>query len=94
MSMYLLARILHLHGLHSHSQSLVNLGEMWGMLVAQLVGDPGTQMTVNTFHYAGENVTLCVPCLKEIIDVTSNVQTPSLGTVEETFSFTSCRTQC
>jgi len=67
-SMYLLARILHLHGLHSHSQSLVNLGEMWGMLVAQLVGNPGTQMTVNTFHYAGENVMLCVPRLKEIID--------------------------
>jgi len=56
---------------------------MWGALVAQLIGDPGTQMTVNTFHYAGENAMLCVPHLKEIIDVASNIQTPLLGTVEE-----------
>ncbi len=59
----------------------VNPGEMAGVLAAQSIGEPATQMTLNTFHYAGvsaKNVTLGVPRLKEIINVAKTVKTPGL----------------
>nr|AOE43181.1 RNA polymerase II largest subunit/RNA polymerase II core subunit [Cavenderia deminutiva] len=62
-------------------QALANPGEMVGAIAAQSIGEPATQMTLNTFHYAGvssKNVTLGVPRLKEIINVAKNVKTPSL----------------
>ena len=52
-------------------------GEVVGALAAQSVGEPATQMTLNTFHYAGvssKNVTLGVPRLKEIINVSQAAQ--------------------
>ncbi|KAF1745139.1 hypothetical protein MXB_4093 [Myxobolus squamalis] len=61
--------------------SLVQPGEMVGPLAAQSLGEPATQMTLNTFHYAGvssKNVTLGVPRLKEIINVSKSPRTPSL----------------
>ncbi|KAI0075928.1 beta and beta-prime subunits of DNA dependent RNA-polymerase [Panus rudis PR-1116 ss-1] len=64
------------------NQSLVHPGEMCGTLAAQSIGEPATQMTLNTFHYAGvssKNVTLGVPRLKEIINVATNIKTPSLS---------------
>jgi DNA-directed RNA polymerase II subunit RPB1 len=45
------------------------------------MGEPATQMTLNTFHFAGvsaKNVTLGVPRLKEIINVAKNIKTPSM----------------
>ena len=54
---------------------------MVGTISAQSIGQPATQMTLNTFHYAGvsaKNVTLGVPRLKEIINVLQAVKTPSL----------------
>jgi DNA-directed RNA polymerase II subunit RPB1 len=63
------------------NQSVVHPGEMCGTLAAQSIGEPATQMTLNTFHYAGvssKNVTLGVPRLKEIIYVATNIKTPSL----------------
>ena len=56
-------------------------GEMVGALAAQSIGEPATQMTLNTFHFAGvsaKNVTLGVPRLKEIINVSKKPKTPSL----------------
>ena len=56
-------------------------GEMVGALGAQSLGEPATQMTLNTFHYAGvsaKNVTLGVPRLKEIINISKKPKTPSL----------------
>lgn len=56
-------------------------GENIGAIAAQSIGEPATQMTLNTFHYAGvsaKNVTLGVPRLKEIINVSKNTKTPSL----------------
>jgi DNA-directed RNA polymerase II subunit RPB1 len=50
-------------------------------IAAQSIGEPATQMTLNTFHYAGvssKNVTLGVPRLKEIINVAKNIKTPRL----------------
>ncbi|KAJ8073229.1 DNA-directed RNA polymerase II core subunit rpo21 [Marasmius tenuissimus] len=63
------------------NQSLANPGEMCGTLAAQSIGEPAMQMTLNTFHYAGVssiNGTLSVPRLKEIINVATNIKTPSL----------------
>jgi DNA-directed RNA polymerase II subunit RPB1 len=54
---------------------------MVGTIAAQSIGEPATQMTLNTFHYAGvssKNVTLGVPRLKEIINVAKNIKTPRL----------------
>lgn len=45
------------------------------------MGEPATQMTLNTFHSAGiasMNVTLGVPRLKEVINVAKSIKTPSL----------------
>lgn len=57
---------------------------MVGPLAAQSLGEPATQMTLNTFHYAGvsaKNVTLGVPRLKEIINVSKRPKTPSLTVI-------------
>lgn len=64
------------------AHAMVNPGEMVGTVAAQSIGEPATQMTLNTFHYAGvssKNVTLGVPRLKEIINVATNIKTPSLN---------------
>jgi DNA-directed RNA polymerase II subunit RPB1 len=60
-------------------QSVADPAEMCGVLAAQSIGEPATQMTLNTFHYAGvasKNVTLGVPRLKEIINVAERIKTP------------------
>jgi len=62
-------------------QAIVHPGEMVGAIAAQSIGEPATQMTLNTFHYAGvssKNVTLGVPRLKEIINVAKQTKTPSV----------------
>ena len=54
---------------------------MIGTVAAQSIGEPTTQMTLNTFHFAGvsaKNVTLGVPRLTEIINIAKNIKTPSL----------------
>lgn len=51
-------------------RSLVDPGEAVGLLASQGVGEPSTQMTLNTFHLAGHgaaNVTLGIPRLREIV---------------------------
>ncbi|KNA00007.1 DNA-directed RNA polymerase II largest subunit [Plasmodium vivax North Korean] len=61
-------------------KSLCHPGECVGALAAQSIGEPATQMTLNTFHFAGvgsKNVTLGVPRLKELINIVKNVKTPS-----------------
>jgi len=61
--------------------AIVHPGEMVGSIGAQSMGEPATQMTLNTFHSAGiasMNVTLGVPRLKEVINVAKTIKTPSL----------------
>ncbi|KAH6692661.1 DNA-directed RNA polymerase II subunit RPB1 [Plectosphaerella plurivora] len=63
------------------SKSFISPGEMVGVLAAQSIGEPATQMTLNTFHFAGvssKNVTLGVPRLKEILNLAQNIKTPSM----------------
>jgi DNA-directed RNA polymerase subunit A" len=53
--------------------------EAVGIVAAQSIGEPGTQMTLRTFHYAGVaemNVTLGLPRLIEIVDARSQPSTP------------------
>ncbi|WVO13428.1 hypothetical protein L204_101043 [Cryptococcus depauperatus] len=64
------------------NKAVVNAAEMVGTLAAQSIGEPATQMTLNTFHYAGvasKSVTGGVPRLKEIINVATNIRTPALN---------------
>jgi DNA-directed RNA polymerase I subunit RPA1 len=62
--------------------SLVEAGESVGLLAAQSVGEPSTQMTLNTFHFAGygaANVTLGIPRLREIIMTAARkIKTPTM----------------
>jgi len=63
-------------------KAIAHPGENIGCIAAQSIGEPATQMTLNTFHYAGvsaKNVTLGVPRLTEIINIAKNIKTPSLA---------------
>lgn len=61
-------------------ESLIAPGEAVGVLAAQSIGEPSTQMTLNTFHMAGRgeaNVTLGIPRLREILmSAAAVIQTP------------------
>jgi DNA-directed RNA polymerase II subunit RPB1 len=63
-------------------QSQAQPGEQVGIIAAQSIGEPSTQMTLNTFHLAGvaakSNVTRGVPRLKELLKVTKNPKATSL----------------
>merc|ERR1711871_1693951 len=65
-----------------HFRSLADPGEAVGALAGQSVGEPSTQMTLNTFHLAGVgggNVTLGIPRLREIIMTASKtLKTPTM----------------
>jgi DNA-directed RNA polymerase II subunit RPB1 len=65
-----------------YKQSIVNPGEMVGVIAGQSIGEPTTQMTLNTFHLAGvaskSNVTRGVPRIEELLRLTSNPKNPSL----------------
>jgi len=59
--------------------SLVDPGESVGLVCAESIGEPGTQMTLNTFHFAGVaqmNVTMGLPRLIEILDGRKILGTP------------------
>ncbi len=62
-----------------YNKALVDPGEPVGTVAAQSIGEPGTQMTLSTFHYAGVaeiNVTLGLPRIIEIVDVRRKPSTP------------------
>jgi DNA-directed RNA polymerase subunit A' len=68
--------------LRNYDYSLVEPGEAVGILAAQSIGEPGTQMTLRTFHYAGVaelNVTLGLPRLIEIVDARKSPSTPVMN---------------
>lgn len=61
-------------------QSQVHSGEMVGALAAQSIGEPTTQLTLNTFHSAGTakaNATSGVPRIDELLDASKNPKRPS-----------------
>ncbi|MBO3841480.1 MAG: DNA-directed RNA polymerase subunit A' [Candidatus Brockarchaeota archaeon] len=67
--------------LREYRRALVEAGESVGVVAAQSIGEPGTQMTLRTFHYAGvreANVTLGLPRLIELLDARKTPKTPMM----------------
>ncbi|KAF2871485.1 hypothetical protein BDV95DRAFT_41501 [Massariosphaeria phaeospora] len=65
--------------LTKYTRSKVQPGHAVGAIGAQSIGEPGTQMTLKTFHFAGVagmSITQGVPRIKEIINASSNISTP------------------
>jgi DNA-directed RNA polymerase beta' subunit len=65
-----------------YKKSIVAPGEMVGMVSAQSIGEPTTQLTLNTFHSAGiaskSNATRGVPRIEEILSLSENPKNPSI----------------
>jgi DNA-directed RNA polymerase II subunit RPB1 len=65
-----------------YKQAIVHPGEMVGVIAGQSIGEPTTQLTLNTFHLAGvaskSNVTRGVPRIEEILRLTKNPKKSSL----------------
>jgi len=65
----------------NYKKAIVHPGEMVGMIAAQSLGEITTQMTLNTFHFAGvaskSNVTRGVPRIEEILSLSENPKQPS-----------------
>ena len=66
----------------NYKKAIVTPGEMVGMIAAQSIGEPTTQLTLNTFHYAGvaskSNVTRGVPRIEEILSLSKSPKKPSV----------------
>lgn len=62
-----------------YERAKIEPGTAIGAIGAQSIGEPGTQMTLKTFHFAGVasmNITLGVPRIKEIINASKKINTP------------------
>jgi len=67
--------------LKEYMSTRIEACEAVGVIAAQSIGEPGTQMTMRTFHYAGVaeiNVTLGLPRLIEIMDARKEPSTPTM----------------
>ena len=67
--------------MEAYGKAKVENCEAVGMVAAQSIGEPGTQMTMRTFHYAGVaeiDVTLGLPRLIEIVDARREPSTPMM----------------
>ena len=65
----------------NYKTSTVDPGSAMGVVAAQSIGEPGTQMTLRTFHYAGvreRNVTIGLPRIMEIVDARKSPSTPMM----------------
>jgi len=79
--------------LEKYAEHLIDPTESAGIIAAQSIGEPGTQMTMRTFHYAGVaevNVTQGLPRLIEIVDARRQPSTPMMEiylepTIEDDF---------
>lgn len=67
--------------LNLYDRAKVEPGQAVGVVTAQSIGEPGTQMTLRTFHFAGiseRNVTLGLPRLIELVDARKKPNTPTM----------------
>ena len=69
------------HIKQKYLESLVNPSEMVGVVAAQSIGEPSTQLTLNTFHLSGvasaSKAVRGVPRIKELLSVSKNIKAPS-----------------
>lgn len=71
----------------TRERRLVSPGEMVGVLASQSISEPATQLTLNTFHYAGvsaKNVTLGIPRLNELFNCASSTKRPIVSFLKRT----------
>jgi DNA-directed RNA polymerase subunit beta' len=69
------------YGLDLGRNHLVNIGEAVGIVAAQAIGEPGTQLTLRTFHaggLAGVDITAGLPRVEEIFERRSNLKSPAI----------------
>lgn len=68
--------------IQDYNKSMIDPGEMVGVIAAQSMGEPSTQMTLNTFHHSGiaskGTGTVGVKRVKELLNCTKNLQTPMM----------------
>lgn len=67
--------------LEEYGKMHIEPGEAVGIVAAESIGEPGTQMTLNTFHFAGVsemNVTVGLPRIIEILDAKKTLSTPMM----------------
>lgn len=67
--------------LEEYEDAKIEPGESVGIVSAESIGEPGTQMTLNTFHFAGVaemNITMGLPRIIEILDGRGSVKTPMM----------------
>jgi DNA-directed RNA polymerase subunit beta' len=73
-------------GLDLGNNQLIKLGEAVGIIAAQSIGEPGTQLTMRTFHYGGvitvADITLGLPRVEEVFEA----RTPKLESIVSPFS--------
>jgi DNA-directed RNA polymerase II subunit RPB1 len=66
----------------NYLKSLVEPGEMVGIIAAQSIGEPTSQMTLNTKHFAGVaskgTATMGVPRINEILSYSKNIKSPQM----------------
>ena len=65
--------------IEKYEKALTEPGHAVGAVAAQSIGEPGTQMTLKTFHFAGVagmSITQGVPRIKEIINASKEISTP------------------
>lgn len=65
-----------------YKKSCLDPGTAIGAICGQSIGEPGTQMTLKTFHFAGlasANITMGVPRIKEIINASNKINTPIIS---------------
>ncbi|OTB09250.1 hypothetical protein M426DRAFT_316541 [Hypoxylon sp. CI-4A] len=68
--------------LEKYEKAQVEPGHAVGAVGAQSIGEPGTQMTLKTFHFAGVagmSITQGVPRIKEIINASKSISTPVIS---------------
>lgn len=67
--------------LEEYKNAKIEAGESVGIVAAESIGEPGTQMTLNTFHFAGVaemNITMGLPRIIEILDGRKELTTPMM----------------
>lgn len=66
---------------HKYNESLIHPSDMVGIVAAQSIGEPSTQLTLNTFHLSGvasaSKAVRGVPRIKELLSVSKNMKAPS-----------------
>ncbi len=81
----------HCYGMDLATTLPVNVGEAVGIIAAQSIGEPGTQLTMRTFHtggIAGSDITQGLPRVEELFEARRPKKTASLAEISGTVSIT------